>query len=217
MEVGSSSRNRRCLPSVGPRLTPIRLVRRCALPIVLPPGEIQRRDKHVDPAMQGLRTAVRLRPPPPILEPQLLPVGAFSCLFAPVPACCWGFLRKPADFASRPNWPLGPHSTLSWPFLAPTSLPETGPKSAKSAKTASHAHTDQRVTRGRIKRLDCSMGWRRKRCRCVPSVVIDPYRRIATGMGCTWMADGRGRLSGHRPDNYNKSIQDQSGRAPRAP
>ena len=137
--------------------------------------------------------------PPPILKPQLLSVGAFSCLFAPVPACCWGFLRtSPAARLGR----FRPHSTLSWPFLAPTSLPETGPKSAKAA---TQPNTDQRVTRGRIERLDCSIGWRRKRGGCVPSVVIDPYRHIATRMECTWMADGRDRLSGHRPDNYNRA------------
>lgn len=33
-------------------------------------------------------------------------VGVFSCLIAPVPACSWGLLRKPADFASRPHWPF---------------------------------------------------------------------------------------------------------------
>jgi len=43
-----------------------------------------------------------------------------------------------------------PHSTLSWTFLAPTSLPETGPKSAKAA---TQTHPDPKVTRGRIKRL----------------------------------------------------------------
>jgi len=33
-------------------------------------------------------------------------------------------------------------------------------------------------------------------------------------VGYTWMADGKDRLSGHRPDNYNEGIQDQSGGAP---
>jgi|GEM_PF-4154346 len=51
------------------------------------------------------------------------------------------------------------HSTLSQPFLAPASPPETGPKSAKAII---QRHTDQSVTRGRINRLDCSIGWQRK-------------------------------------------------------
>lgn len=75
-----------------------------------------------------MRTGVRFPPPPPILKPQLLSVGAFSCLFAPVPACCWGFLRTPADFASRPNWPFPAtfHSLLAIPRsdLAPWNWPE---------------------------------------------------------------------------------------------
>lgn len=120
---------------------------------------------------------------------------------------CGSLRTSPAARTGRSR----PHSTISWRFLAPTSLPETGPKSAKAT---SLPPTDQRVTRGRIKRLDCSIGWRRKRCGCVLSVVVELYRHVATRMGCTGMADGRDRLSGHRPDNYNKAIQDQSGGAP---
>ena len=83
--------------------------------------------------------------PPPISKPQPFPVGVFSCLIAPVLACCWGFLRtSPAARIGR-----------SWPFLAPASLPGTDPKSAKATR---QPHTDQRVTRGRIKQLDCSIG-----------------------------------------------------------
>ena len=78
-----------------------------------------------------------------------------------------------SSFQPRP----GPYFTLSGPFLAPTSLPERCPK---SARVTSQSHTDQRVTRGQIKRLDCSIGWRRTRCGCVSSVVIENYRHIAT-------------------------------------
>ena len=78
--------------------------------------------------MECLRTGVQFPPPPPILKPQLLSVGAFSCLFAPVPACCWGFLRTPADFASRPKWPFPAsfHFLLAIPRsdLAPLKWPE---------------------------------------------------------------------------------------------
>ena len=89
--------------------------------------------------------------------------------------------------------PLSPgHSSLR-----PRSL-----KLARSPQRPQHGPlTDQRVTRGRIKRLDCSphpwgsplrgrlrrpnsllanlcsIGWRRKRCGCVSSVHIDNYRR----------------------------------------
>ncbi len=92
--------------------------------------------------------------------------------------------------------PLSPgHSSLR-----PRSL-----KLARSPQRPQHGPlTDQRVTRGRIKRLDCSphpwgsplrgrlrrpnsllanlcsIGWRRKRCGCVSSVVIGDYRHMAT-------------------------------------
>jgi len=61
----------------------------------------------------------------------------FSCLIAPVPACSWGFLRKPADFASHPNWPSRAafHSPLAIPRsdLAPLNWPEV-------RKARSHPH-----------------------------------------------------------------------------
>ncbi len=85
----------------------------------------------------------------------------FSCLIAPpVPACSyrgsWGSLRAaPVSLPAR----SGPHSTLSWPFLAPASPPETGPQSATAT---SQFNTNQIVMRGRIKRLDCSIGEQRK-------------------------------------------------------
>jgi len=69
-----------------------------------------------------------------------------------------GILRTSA---SGP-WPFpGPPSSLSWPFFSPASLPRTRPKSAKAANAT---HTNQRVTRGRIKRFDCSIGRQRKLC-----------------------------------------------------
>ena len=75
--------------------------------------------------------------PPPITKPQPFSVGVFSCLIAPVPACCWGFLRKPADFASHPNWPSRAafHSPLAIPRsdLAPLNWPEV-------RKARSHPH-----------------------------------------------------------------------------
>ena len=95
--------------------------------------------------------------PPPITKPQPFSVGVFSCLIAPVPAYSCGFLRceslrtSSAARIARSR----PHSTLSWPFLAPASLPGTDPKSAKAAN---QRLIDQGVTRGRIKRLDCSIG-----------------------------------------------------------
>lgn len=55
--------------------------------------------------------------PPPILKPQPFSVGVFSCLIAPVPAYSCGFLRTPADFANRLNWPFRAtfHSLLAIP------------------------------------------------------------------------------------------------------
>src|SRR5690606_19119304 len=61
------------------------------------------------PAALRLRTfnsrLVRGSTPPPITKPQPFSVGVFSCPIAPVPACSWGFLRKPADFAGQPMAP----------------------------------------------------------------------------------------------------------------
>src|SRR5690554_5820977 len=58
-----------------------------------------------------------MSPAPPTRKPQLLSVGAFSCLIAPVPACCRELLRKPADFANLSNWPFRTtfHSLLAIP------------------------------------------------------------------------------------------------------
>ncbi len=71
---------------------------------------------------------VLLNSAPPITKPQPFSVGVFSCLIAPVPACCWGFLRKPADCACRPNWPFRAtfHSLPAIPRsdLAPWNWPE---------------------------------------------------------------------------------------------
>jgi hypothetical protein len=50
----------------------------------------------------------------------------------PVPVCCWGILQKTRTSPVRASASFAPHSTRSWPFLAPTSDPETGPKTAKA-------------------------------------------------------------------------------------
>ena len=76
-------------------------------------------------------------------------------LLGVVGGSCGSLRTMPVSLSAR----SGPHSTLAWPFLAPTSLPGT---SAKSAKATSQRHTDQRVTRGRIKRLDCGFGAQKK-------------------------------------------------------
>lgn len=87
---------------------------------------------------------------PPILKPQPFSVGVFSCLIAPVPAYSCGFLRTPADFASRPNWPFPAtfHSLLAIPRsgLAPWNWPEVR-KGHKSAPYRSkfYARTNQAV------------------------------------------------------------------------
>lgn len=121
---------------------------------------------------------------PPIMKPQPFSVGVFSCPIAPTPACSRGFLRKPADFGIRPMAPsratflslravIADHILVvcrfaaslrlskiaPGDFVSPASLPETGTKSAKA--TTRH-RTDQWVTRGRIKRFDCSIGRHRK-------------------------------------------------------
>ena len=51
------------------------------------------------------------------MKPQPFSVGVFSCPIAPVPACCWGFLRKPADYAGQPLNPFRAtfHSLLAIP------------------------------------------------------------------------------------------------------
>lgn len=69
-------------------------------------------------------------PAPPILKPQPFSVGVFSCLITPVPAYSCGFLRTPADFTSRRNWPFRAtfHSLLAIPRsgLALRNRPEVG-------------------------------------------------------------------------------------------
>lgn len=80
-----------------------------------------------------------------------LSICASSRVLLGVPAEACG-LRQPPKSAVPGHIALSPgHSSLR------PSLPGTGPKSAKAA---TQAHTDQRVTRGRIKRLDCSIGYR---------------------------------------------------------
>jgi hypothetical protein len=98
--------------------------------------------------------------PPPIPKGQQLAVGLFSCPIAPVPACSRGFLRTPADFPAHPIGPFQATFHSLRPFFSLASLRETGPKSANAA---TQTHTDQWVKRGRIERLDCSIGGRRKR------------------------------------------------------
>ncbi len=100
--------------------------------------------------MECLRTAVQFRPPPPIMKPQPFSVGVFSCPIAPVPACCWGFLRKPADFASRPNRPFPAtfHSLLAIPRsdLAPWNSPEVRKDhQSRPYRSKSYARTNQAV------------------------------------------------------------------------
>ena len=43
-------------------------------------------------------------------------MNLFSCLIAPVHACCWGFLRKPADCTGQPfvTVPLAQHEYDSY-------------------------------------------------------------------------------------------------------
>ena len=98
-------------------------------------------------------------PPPLFKKPTVLGWGFFLSDRAGsrvlLGGACGSLRTAPVSLSAR----SGPHSTLSWPFLAPASLPETGPKSAKAI---SQRHTDQRVTRGRIKLLDCSIGEQRK-------------------------------------------------------
>ena len=93
-------------------------------------------------------------------------------------------IARPRRPSPRP-WPVtrtplaGTRSpfTLSSPVLAPTSLPETDPKSARAT---SHAHTDQRVICGQINLQDCGTGWRKKHCGCVLSAAVMHCRHWAT-------------------------------------
>src|SRR5690606_37353192 len=109
---------------------------------------------HVEPIVENWRTGVQIPPAPPIPKGQQFAVGLFSCPIAPVPACSRGGACGSLRTSASGPWPRpGPPSSLSRPFFSPASLPHTRPKSAKAANTAI---TNQYVTRGRIKRLDCS-------------------------------------------------------------
>ncbi len=149
---------------------------------------------------------------PPILKPQLLSVGVFSCLIAPVPAYWCGFLRTPADFASRPNWPFWAtfHSLLTIPRsdLAPWNWPEVR-KGHKSApyRSKGYARTNQVVgLRHRVAEETLRLRF------------VGSYRALPTDCNTearAWMmAKTRNALSGQRPDDYNWGIQDPSGGAP---
>ena len=132
------------------------------------------------PAALRLRTfnsrLVRGAAPPSIMKPQPFSVGVFSCLIAPVPAYSCGFLRMPADFASRPNWPFRAtfHSLLAIP------------------RSLELARSPQRPQRRPIKirglRADESSGWiaalvgKSNKNRCILSVVIDTYRQNVTSL-----------------------------------
>src|SRR5690606_35665333 len=106
--------------------------------------------KHVEPIAEFWRTGVQIPPAPPIPKPQPLSVGVFSCLIAPVPACCWGFLRKPADFGVRPLAP-SKATFLSRPAvflsgLAPPYTPEVRKRRKQGHyKSMRYARTNQAV------------------------------------------------------------------------
>ena len=87
------------------------------------------------------------------MKPQPFSVGVFSCPIAPVSACCCGFPRKPADFASRPNRPFRAtfHSLLTIPRsdLAPWNWPEVR-KGHKSALYRSKSYARKRIRVGKM-------------------------------------------------------------------
>src|SRR5690606_37348518 len=112
--------------------------------------ESEHRAKHVVPETECSRTAVQLRPPPPITKPQPFSVGVFSCLAAPVPACSRGFLRKPADFAGQPLDPFrATFHSLPAVFLsglARADTPEVRKGRERHAyKSTGYARTNQAV------------------------------------------------------------------------
>ena len=88
--------------------------------------------------------------PPPIMKLQPFSVGVFSCPIAPVPACSWGFLRKPADCAGQPLSPFRAtfHSLLAIPRsdLAPWNWPEVRKgRNAGPYRSKGYARTNQAV------------------------------------------------------------------------
>ena len=106
------------------------------------------------PAALRLRTfnsrLVRGAAPPSIMKPQPFSVGVFSCPIAPVPACSWGFLRKPADCTGQPSSPFRAtfHSLLAIPRsdLAPWNWPEVRKgRNAGPYRSKGYARTNQAV------------------------------------------------------------------------
>ena len=117
---------------------------------------------------------VRVSTPPQYKKVNRFSVGLFSCALPRVRRGSCGSLRtSPISPRARSGLP----SILSRPFVSPASLSWTRPKSAPRMhvyKSIGYARANQAV--------GCSIGWRRKHCRCVSSVVIDHYRHLATRM-----------------------------------
>ena len=88
--------------------------------------------------------------PSPYTKPQPFSVGVFSCLFATVPACLRGFMRKPADLATPPSGPFSAtFRSLQTIFLSDLALRER-PKVRKGPiqhpfKSMGYARTNQAV------------------------------------------------------------------------
>ncbi len=137
----------------------------------------------------------------------------YPILIAPVPACCWGFLRTPADFASRPNWPFRAtfHSLLAIPRsdLAPWNWPEVRKgRNAGPYRSMGYARTNQAV--GLQHRVAEETLWLRfvGSCRALPT--------HCNTDDAAWMMANDKKLPCQ--DNVRtttiEGIQDQSGGAP---
>ena len=133
--------------------------------------------------------------PPPILKPQPFSVGVFSCLIAPVPAYSCGFLRTPADFANRLNWPFRAtfHSLLAIPRsdLALRNRPEVRKvRDRPHYRSMGYARTNQAVgLQHRVAKETLSLHF------------VGSYRSLPTDCNTdarAWMRPGRER---HCQDN----------------
>ena len=130
---------------------------------------------------------------------------------ATVPACLRGFLGRPPDFASRNSDPFQATFRSLLAILLSDLALRNRPE-VRKVRDRNHYRSMGYVRTNQAIGLQHWVAEETRQLRFVGSCRDIPTRGNTDGM--PRMAGGGDRLSGRRPDNYNKIIQDQSGGAP---